>query len=187
MRSDEHGIEFVEKRLMKMLLAPDFVADGVLALDPGFLERNDIRGVIVDLDNTIVPRNTDFISDDIGRWIDVLKESDIGIVIASNNWEHRAVKVGQRLSVPIIAPAKKPLRSGYRAALKMMEVGPENALVVGDQLFTDILGGNRMRLLTVLVRPLASGSDLPHTRILRIVERLVLSWLSRRGRIRSIR
>ncbi len=107
-------------------------------------------------------------------WLGSLPAAGFSSRLVSNNWhaslEDRAVALG----VPAIGKAKKPLTSGFRRAATELGVTPEQCAVIGDQIFTDILGGNLFGATTVLVQPV-TPADLPHTRVLRRLERVIMN------------
>ncbi len=84
--------------------------------------------------------------------------------------------MAQKLGLPFISGALKPRRGAFREALKLLDVEPRRAAVVGDQVLTDILGGNRLGLHTILVRPM-SRREFAGTRITRLFERVILRVL----------
>ncbi len=163
------------------LLQPDLYYRSVTDIDPDALRQRGIRMVLLDLDNTLVPRNTTQAAPEVREWLQTAKDSGLLVTIVSNNWHERVQKAADSLGVPILGKATKPFPSAFRKALEHADETPRTAAVVGDQIFTDILGGNLLGALTVLVVPLAGGSDLPHTRVLRGLERLVLRNRSPNG------
>lgn len=156
------------------LLQPDLYYQSVTDIDPDDLRNRGVRMLLVDLDNTLVPRNTTEATRTVYEWVQAAKRKGIGVTIVSNNWHERVQHAADALDVPILGKATKPFPSAFRRALEAAGETQNSAAVVGDQIFTDILGGNLLGALTILVVPLASGSDLPHTRVLRGLERLVL-------------
>jgi len=156
------------------LLQPDFYCRSVTNIDLDELQRRGVRVLLLDLDNTLVLRNTTAASDEVRAWVRAVGKQGISVSIVSNNWHDRVQQAAATLGVPIVGKASKPLPSGFRRALAGTDATPSESAVVGDQIFTDVLGGNMFGATTVLVVPLAGGSDLPHTRVLRALERRVL-------------
>ena len=159
------------------LLSPDHYCGSVHALDLGALARAGVRVLLLDLDNTLLPRDTNVVPDGLKEWAAGLRERGFGVCLISNNWHARVHHVASELGFDIVDKAVKPLPFAFRRALRLEGATAAEAAVVGDQLFTDILGGNMLGMRTVLVTPL-SATDLPHTRLLRRLEALVL-----RGRV----
>jgi len=111
-----------------------------------------------------------------------MKESGIIITIVSNNNENRVKQFSGPLDIQYIYEAKKPMGRAFRKALKDMKLKKEEVVVIGDQLLTDVLGGNRSGMHTILVVPVAQ-SDGFFTRINRRIERLILNMMKRKGMV----
>jgi HAD superfamily phosphatase (TIGR01668 family) len=130
--------------------------------------------VFFDLDNTLMPRDTAVISGEIRNWLDELVSRGFKPCLVSNNWHGHVAEIAKDLGMPIVAKAIKPLPFAFLKALKVTGAQRTQAAIVGDQLFTDVLGGKLVGIKTVLVVPL-SASDLPHTLFLRKLERVLLA------------
>lgn len=154
------------------MLHPDHRFQEATEITPEFLAEADIAGVLVDIDNTIVPWRGENLSDEIKTWFKELKVAGIGIVLISNAGGSRAGRMSETLGVPVVAPAKKPFKSGYRRGLEILGLAKKRVAVVGDQIFMDVLGGNRSGVRTILVEPV-SRQEFAATRLLRQAERLV--------------
>lgn len=163
-------------------LIPDSCAANIFKLDLAALVERGIKGLIFDLDNTIVRWGTDDVSPELKAFFLRTSEMGFSVCILSNNMRGRSQRIATLLGVPAIGRAMKPSRRGYQRAMQQMGLAPERVAVIGDQLFTDILGGKRAGTYTVLVKPLARR-ELVYTRIVRILERAVLARLAARGRI----
>lgn len=156
------------------LLRPDRYLTDVHAIDFEALEASGIRGLLLDIDNTILPRDTNVISPELARWARGVKERGFGVCLVSNNWHERVYLLAEELEFDIVAKSVKPLPFAFLAALRRLGLKARQCAVVGDQLFTDILGGNLIGATTILVQPL-SESDLPHTLALRLLERRIMA------------
>ncbi len=159
------------------LLNPDLYYSSVHAVDLGALARSGVRALLLDLDNTLLPRDTNTVPEELKEWAAGLRESGFSVCLVSNNWHERVHHVASELGFDLVDKAVKPLPFAFLAALRLEGATAREAAVIGDQLFTDILGGNMLGMRTVLVAPL-SATDLPHTLLLRRLEALVL-----RGRV----
>ena len=126
---------------------------------------------VLDID---LPRDSGVISDEIKRWATNLCADGFKACLVSNNWHERVVRVAEELGFDLVAKAVKPLPFAFLAALRRAGSTRDQAAVVGDQLFTDVLGGKLLGVKTVLVAPLSSA-DLPHTLLLRRLERVLLA------------
>jgi HAD superfamily phosphatase (TIGR01668 family) len=142
----------------------------------GDLKKSKIKAFIFDLDNTVTEWNSNDLSQEVMDWFSLLKEYGFKACILSNNGAQRVLKVAQQLELPFIHRAKKPRRSAFFRAVDLMQVAPEEVAVIGDQIFTDVLGGNRAGLYTILVRPL-NHREFIGTKFSRGMEVLVLHRL----------
>ncbi len=165
---------------MLQKLCPRVQAQSVLELDLDELKKVGIRGIIFDLDNTLVEWKQDDLSPEIIQLVSRFKQSGFKMCILSNALEHRVEAVASLLEIPYVSRAVKPRKIPFRKALKLMETEPDETAVVGDQLFTDILGGNRMELYTIWTPPL-SDTEFISTRAVRQLERLVIKRFRKKG------
>lgn len=140
------------------------------------LSRQGIRGLIIDLDNTITEWNSFEIKDKVLDWFKELPKYNLQPCLVSNNSEGRVKQVADRLGIPFISKAAKPRRKAFRRGMEVLNLAPDQIAVIGDQVFTDVLGGNRSNLLTILVVPM-STREFIGTRFMRRLERLVLNHI----------
>jgi HAD superfamily phosphatase (TIGR01668 family) len=143
------------------------------------LHARGIRGVILDLDNTIVPWGTHDLNPLVPAWIAAAQHAGLRLCIVSNNVGARVTSIAQRLGLPLVAGALKPRRTALRRALALMGTTPDVTALVGDQVFTDILGGNRLGLFTILVCP-QSRKEFVLTKAVRLIERLLVGDRAKR-------
>jgi HAD superfamily phosphatase (TIGR01668 family) len=154
----------------------------VREITTAFLARLSIRALILDLDNTLVPWHGREVPEEVAEWAREMRDAGIRLCIVSNTHRPGRLKeLAAVLGVQCVPSGGKPRRRGFYRALAAMGVTAEEAAVVGDQVMTDIWGGNRCGLPTILVEPL-SGIEFIGTRLVsRNVERLILRALERRG------
>lgn len=156
---------------------PDRTADSVAEVDTCELRELGIEALLVDLDNTLVPWHGYEVPDSVLEWLRRAEGQGMKICIVSNTrYPGRLRRLAEKLQVPFVKGRLKPRKSAFRPALELLGVAPERAAVIGDQVFTDILGGNRLGLYTILVRPL-SRREFFGTKISRIFERMILRAL----------
>ncbi len=158
---------------MLKLLYPDSYVESIhdIALDE--LQKRQIKGLILDLDNTITLWNSNEISSQVDAWFRKIRSMGFQACILSNNGEKRILTVAQVLDIPYIHRAAKPQPASFLRAVQLMGLKPAEAAVIGDQIFTDVLGGNRAGLYTILVVPLG-GREFIGTKISRMMEGLVI-------------
>jgi len=156
------------------VLSPDYYYRDVYSIDLGALQATGIDTLLVDLDNTLLPRNSADIPAATRDWAADVASRGMRVCLVSNNWHDRVIGVADELGFDLVAKAVKPLPFAFLRALSRANSSRKKAAVVGDQMFTDILGGKMLGIATVLVTPLTS-SDLPHTLVLRRIERALLA------------
>lgn len=159
---------------------PDQHVQNILDITPEMLVERGVKGIITDLDNTLVEWDRPEATPELIKWFTSIKEKGILITIVSNNTQHRVKSFSDPVGIPFIYSARKPMTKAFKRALKDMKLKNEEVVVIGDQLLTDVLGGNRLGLHTILVVPVAS-SDGFWTRFNRKIERIILSWMKRKG------
>jgi hypothetical protein len=137
------------------LLQPDlFLGNTILHLTPAILDRYQIQGLILDVDETLVPLKESVISNDLGDWVHQFKP-EIPIWLVSNNLsDARIGGIAKSLGLPYLLGAGKPSRRKLRTAIREMDLPRERVAMVGERLFTDVLAGNRLGLFTILVEPM---------------------------------
>lgn len=155
-----------------MILYPNAHFNNVREITIDFLQNNKINALILDVDNTLIDYDRN-LSQDTVEWAENLKKNKIKLYILSNTNKHEKVKeVAKKLQVEYIYFAKKPLKTGFKKVQKVLNEEPENIGVVGDQIFTDVVGGNRCNMFTILVEPIAE-KDIWITLIKRPIENAI--------------
>lgn len=134
------------------------------------LIKNKIKLLILDVDNTLIDYNKN-LSEDIINWAKTMKGQGIKLHILSNTNDKEKVKeIAKKLDIPYKYFAMKPLKKGFKNIQKTTNIKPENIAVVGDQIFTDIWGGNRSKMFTILVEPINTEKDYWYTAWKRPIE-----------------
>lgn len=160
-------------------LYPDMYVNSLLEIPLDEMGELGKRVFILDLDNTITEWNSNIITAEVAKWFAHIKDLGFYACILSNNGEKRVVNVAKQLDIPYVHRAQKPRRIGFNRVLKILNVGAEETVVIGDQVFTDILGGNRSGLYTILVAPI-NGKEFYGTKISRAMEYFVLKKIKKR-------
>ncbi len=156
------------------LLTPDRYYTNLEAIDLADLRSLGVSALLLDLDNTLLPQGIDELRQELRDWTARVTAAGFRLCIVSNNWHGRAKVVAASLGIPVVSHAVKPLPFAFRRGLRLIDAVPHETAVIGDQLFTDVLGGNLIGATTVLVVPL-SVKDLPHTLLLRLIERRIMA------------
>lgn len=168
--------------LLKQFLPNEHV-QSIYDIKPEDLLKRNIKGIITDLDNTLVGWNEDDASLAVIDWMENMASHKIEVIIVSNNQHKRVMHFSEPLNRPYIHRANKPLRSAFRKSLKQLNLKKEEVVVIGDQVMTDIWGGNRSGFHTILVVPILATDD-KATKINRRIERYILKKLEKRGWIK---
>lgn len=155
-----------------LILYPDAYFKNAREITTDFLSKNNINALILDLDNTLIDYQRNMPEGTI-EWVNTLKKDGIKLFIVTNTNKRKKVEeISKKLGIKYIFFAKKPLKTGLIKAKKRLQENPENIAVVGDQLFTDVLGGNRCKMFTILIDPIAER-DIWITRLKRPIENLL--------------
>lgn len=137
---------------MNFPLLPRWLAKDVTQLRPEFFRKNGITLVMLDFDNTLIPYTTNDPTPEVAYWLAEMKVSGFSLCVISNSYKDRVKEFCSRYGIDCITGAKKPFCKGIRECLNKYNVSPEKAVMVGDQIYTDTLGGNCAGVRTVLVR-----------------------------------
>ena len=157
-----------------MILYPKLYYKNVQSVDIAELKEHGVKGIAIDIDNTLIDYKQE-VSDDVAKWVDDVRNSDIKICILSNsNNKAKVTKVANRLNLDYIMLAKKPLKCGFKKVLKKLDMEPASVASIGDQVFTDVLGANMMNMVSVYVEPI-NKKEYWYTKWKRPLESYILS------------
>lgn len=160
---------------LQRLLQPDWQPEATVAELPlqHFLERG-IRALVLDVDRTLLPRRGHQLPAAVADWLERAQAEQLRLHLFSNNPSRQRIgSVARQLGVDFTTSAAKPRRGALRRVMAELAIPPEQVAIVGDRVFTDVLGGNRLGLYTVLVRPVnPQGQPCPHDRWQRLEVRL---------------
>jgi hypothetical protein len=142
------------------LLQPDlFLGEPVLRLTPDIIQQHQIKGVILDVDETLVPFGIRQPSAELQQWVESIRPIAALWLVSNNVSEVRIGAIAQALDLPYITGALKPSRRKLRQAVAGMNLPANRIAMVGDRLFTDVLAGNRLGLFTILVDPIVDPAQ----------------------------
>ena len=153
-------------------LIPDHYYRNIFNIDLEQLQRNNIKGIICDIDNTIVPYKKRSLKEKVVNWFDTIQDEGFKVCLVSNGMDSRVNFFSKELDIPAIGQAIKPRKKAYQHAIEILKLDKPQIVVIGDQIFTDILGGNRLELETILVNPM-DKNEFFITRLVRKFEGLV--------------
>lgn len=155
-----------------MIFYPKGYFQKVSEISIEYLKQNHIKGIILDVDNTLIDYYK-HMTEETASWIQMLKEKDIKMCILSNsNKKEKVEAVANKLGLEYRHWGMKPLKRGFKKARKMLNLPNEEIAVIGDQIFTDVIGANRMKMFSILVEPIEE-KDIWVTLLKRPIENLI--------------
>lgn len=156
-----------------MIIYPKIYLENATKISEKIINENEIKGIILDVDNTLLYYNREMLKD-VDIWCNRLKENGIKFCIVSNSNKKEKIKmIAEKLQIPYISFGMKPLKFGLKKAQKILGLDSKNIAVVGDQVFTDVIGANRCKMFSILVKPLEE-KDIFITKIKRPIENAVI-------------
>ena len=137
-----------------MILFPKLYLKNVLDISVALLQKENRKGILIDVDNTLLYLDKTLLKG-VEEWVENMKKNEIKMCILSNtNQKDKVKKLGEQLQIPYVYFAKKPLKSGFKKGAKILELPYQQIAVVGDQITTDVWGANRMKMFSILTKPL---------------------------------
>lgn len=147
---------------IKSFIKPNLVVKDIHDIDFAWLRSQGINALILDIDDTLIPRGVNDVSPQVFEWVVDRKEEGFKLCLTSNSRHPLRVKyIGDTLEVPCMHLSFKPLPFAFWKSLKILGVKAENTAMIGDQLFMDILGGNLVKTHTIFVKHLTKETFLP--------------------------
>ena len=164
-------------------LYPNFYYKKVEEITIETLIKNKIKLLILDVDNTLIDYYKN-LSEEVKQWAKEMKGQGIKLYILSNtNNKEKVEKISKTLQISYKHFAMKPLKRGFKYIQKETNIKPENIAVVGDQIFTDVLGGNRCNMKTILVDPINAEKDYWYTAWKRPLENKIKNRYKRKNNL----
>jgi len=166
-------------------LRPKVYVDSICNIDLKKLKKTKkIKGIIVDLDNTLVAWGKKEVSQKIIDWVNEAKKLELKICIVSNTNSKRVAELAKIFDIPYHSKYFKPFSVAFNNGLKILDTKKSETAVIGDQIFTDIWGGNRLKLLTILVTPIVKKDSIG-TFLHRNLEKIIISFWLRKNIIKK--
>lgn len=158
------------------MFKPDIKLDRITDITPDILNKYGIRSLILDVDNTLSTHHGQVLTDGLTAWLFKMRSKGIKMTVLSNSRAKRLEPFAKKIGLDYISLGLKPLPFGYWRALKKLGSKRKNTAIVGDQIFTDVLGGNLVGVKTVLLTPIKPETSL-RFRMKRKVEARLIKWL----------
>lgn len=137
-----------------MIFKPHIKRDRITDITVDDLKRYNIKALLLDVDNTMSTHGGQHLTDGLAEWLAVMSDNQIKLIVLSNARKSRVEPFAERINLPFIHLGLKPLPFGYWRAVKALKVKRKNAAIVGDQLFTDMLGGWLSGVKKILLTPI---------------------------------
>lgn len=166
---------------MSRFLPTEFV-DSIFDIDVEKLKNTGKKGFLFDIDNTLATYAMAVPDDRTKEWIRGLQDMGFSIYLISNNNEKRVKPFAESINAGYVAKALKPKTKPIRQVCEKMGITVDEAVLVGDQLFTDIWGGSRIGMHTILVKPICAESDHWFVKFKRFFERLIMKRMNKKQR-----
>ncbi|MCF7923820.1 MAG: YqeG family HAD IIIA-type phosphatase [Candidatus Izimaplasma sp.] len=169
--------------LKKKYFYPNQYKKTIYEIDFSYLKEQGIEYIFIDLDNTLISYDENHPSKEIKNLINKIKDLNLKVVIISNNKKTRVKSFSDNINCDYIFSAKKPFRSGFKRALKLLgNPNPEKVCLIGDQFLTDVLGGKKMGFYVIVVDAIKRKSEKWYTKLNRRLEKKVLNRLKKTDR-----
>ncbi|MDP4153449.1 MAG: YqeG family HAD IIIA-type phosphatase [Bacillota bacterium] len=159
-------------------LMPDFFLPDIYKIDKDFLRQNNIAGLLLDVDNTLISNTVTNADEKLSAWVSERIKDGTKLCIVSNG-KGKRVKTFNVFEIPAVHNAHKPARHGFIKAAALLELKIEETAVVGDQIYTDILGGNHAGFTTILISPIDKFENM-FIRLKRVMEKPILRRIKER-------
>ncbi|MFV0558122.1 MAG: YqeG family HAD IIIA-type phosphatase [Enterococcus sp.] len=157
---------------------PTWMVEAIYQITPEQLKAQGIKAVLTDLDNTLIAWDNPNGTEELHDWLQAMKAAGIPVIVVSNNSSDRVARALATFELDFIARALKPFSFGIKNAVNRLGVTNNEAVMVGDQLMTDIKAANAARVRTILVKPIVP-TDNWKTRINRFFERRIMNYLTK--------
>jgi len=140
-----------------MSLLPDYSFNSVTEIPVSFFKEKGIKGIAIDVDNTLTGDGSQYLHEEIREWVEQVKKAGLKLCAVSNNDRERLQPFAETIGIPYIFEAKKPSPRCIKKVLGILGTDKSETAMIGDQYFTDMLFAYRVRLTSILINPL--GDD----------------------------
>jgi HAD superfamily phosphatase (TIGR01668 family) len=166
-------------KMMKFTFVPEYRFPTFDKASAEFLSEIGVKGIVLDIDNTLEPYENALPGEHVVAWLNSLKAAGIKAAIVSNNHRERVDLFNGEISLPAYSKAKKPFKKNILNAMRDMGTEPENTILMGDQVFTDVWGAHNAKIRAILVLPIKDKRDI-FTKFKRLLEKPILKKYEKR-------
>lgn len=157
---------------MSLPFLPDMILQDLTQITPELLRSRGVDTLLLDFDNTIVPYTTNEPTPEMAAWLRAMQASPVQLLVVSNSKKPRVQVFCRKYALPCITHARKPFQKGIREALRTFSLRPETTALVGDQIYTDVLGANCGGLTSILISAICN-----HNFLLKLRHVAELPWI----------
>ena len=165
---------------MALKFVPEYYFKAFNEASADFLTSIGVKGIVLDVDNTLEPYENPLPGDHVKQWLTELKEQGISAAIVSNNGGERINLFNSELGLPAYYKAKKPFKKNVLNAMKDMGTDKSNTILMGDQVFTDVWAAHNTGIRAILVPPIKDKTDV-FTKFKRLLEKPILKKYKKRN------
>lgn len=162
-----------------MSLIPDYKFSVFTEASADFLSSIGVKGIVLDIDNTLEPYEHPDPGEHVVKWLEELRTAGISAAIVSNNGAERVERFNKELGLPAYYKAKKPFKKNVLRALSDMGISKNEAILMGDQVFTDVWAARNAGIRAILVPPINDKKDI-FTKFKRLLEKPILKKYEKR-------
>ncbi len=164
------------------LLYPRLYRNRITDITLQDLETLGVRGLLLDVDNTLTTHGSQHLSDDVAAWLKMMREAGIALTVVSNSWEWRVAPFADKLGLRHISLSCKPSPIGFWRAARRLKLPRKQCAAIGDQVFTDILGANLGGVPCILLEPIQKEHGKPFLQLRRRWEKPIRRRLKEENR-----
>lgn len=163
------------------LFYPSLYRERITDITPDDLKRLGVKGLLLDVDNTLTTHGSQILSDDVRQWLEKMKAAGVPMTVVSNSWEWRVAPFADRIGLRHTSLSCKPLPFGFLRGARRLGLKRKECVAIGDQVFTDILGANLCGMPCIQLQPILPETGKPFLKVKRKLEKILYARRGERG------
>lgn len=163
------------------LFYPTLYRDHITDITLDDLKRLGVRGLLLDVDNTLTTHGSQVLSNEVRDWLDGMRRAGIPMTVVSNSWEWRVAPFADRIGLRHTSLSCKPLPFGFWRGARRLGLKPRECVAIGDQVFTDILGANLCGVPCIQLQPIQLETGKPILKFKRKLEKILYAKRGGKG------